>query len=71
MGLPLKRQKNGSSTKKTKKMGLPLKRQKKRVFHTIPITGKVDFTFLVMGIASEIHLCALHMINISVGFIRP
>ena len=37
----------------------------------IPITTKVDITFLVMGIATAIHLCALYVVNISVGFIRP
>ena len=47
------------------------KDKKERVFHTIPNTRKVDIIFLVMGIATEIHLCALHMINISVGFILP
>ena len=39
----------------------------------LPKRGKGVFrtTVLVVGIATTIHLCALHMINISVGFIRP
>ena len=47
-------------------LSLPLKRQKKQVFHALPITRKVDITFLVMVIVAAIHLYALHMINISV-----
>ena len=41
------------------------------IIHSDTVTRKVDITFLVMGIATEIHLCALHMINISVGFFWP
>ena len=37
----------------------------------MPNTRKVYITFLVMGRANGILLYALHMINISVGFIWP